>query len=195
MRTHRSLIGATVTAILFGTFATHAAAACVTAPNHQDIRAGSPKTMLTPTTLQYAGSPAAAPFDDREGDQRGAVGLWHALFLLGNGPDKYDESFQTIHADGTEMMISNGLPPALGNVCVGIWKQDGGTLTLRHMTWNWGGDGQLAGTFMMIVTFRLDRGGRSYSGTWSAKNYDVDGTLIPELNADGIVRAVRVTVD
>lgn len=123
------------------------------------------------------------------------VGLWHTLFLLGDGPVKYDESFQTIHSDGTEMMVSNGLPPALGNVCVGVWKRDGATITLKHTTWNWDSGGNFAGTFVMVVEFRLDHGGDRYEGTWSAVNFDPGGNHIPGLDAAGIVRAERVNVD
>jgi hypothetical protein len=42
------------------------------------------------------------------------------------------------------MMVINGLPPALGNVCVGILETDLGrrTFTLKHVTRN-DPDGQL----------------------------------------------------
>ena len=47
----------------------------------------------------------------------------------------------------------------------------------------------------MVATFRVSRTGSSYEGRWSAQNFDPDGHLIPELNAEGVVRALRVTVD
>jgi hypothetical protein len=129
-----------------------------------------------------------------EGTARSPVGLWRAVFLLGDGPAKYDESFQAIHADGTEMMISNGLPPALGNVCVGAWKQEGATVRMKHMTWNWTSDGGFAGTFVMTVTLRVNRSGNRYTGRWSATNFDADGNHVPELDAAGTVHALRVAV-
>ena len=108
---------------------------------------------------------------------------------------RYDQSFQQFHSDGTEIMVSNGLPPALGNVCVGVWKQDDGAVKLRHMTWNWDSNGNLTGTFVMVVTLRVDRRGNSFRGTWSADSYDLSNNVIPELHAEGIVRATRVPVD
>jgi hypothetical protein len=130
--------------------------------------------------------------------------MWHAVFRIGdaNGP-VYDETLQQFHSDGTELIVSNGLPPALGNVCVGVWKEIGQrTIKLRHMTWNWapadagfGVPGTFAGRFEMLVTLRVNRHGTGYSGTWSARNYDAAGNHIPELDAEGVVRATRITVD
>jgi hypothetical protein len=94
------------------------------------------------------------------------------------------------------MMVSNGLPPAPGNVCVGIWKQVAPrTFKLKHMTWNWDANGGFAGTFLLDVTLRLDRRGNSYMGTWVADSYDPDGTIIPELHAEGIARGTRISLN
>ena len=131
---------------------------------------------------------------DDHGGPGQAAGLWHALFVTNSG-QKYDETFQTLHSDGTEMMVSNGLPPFLGNVCVGVWKRDGGRIKLRHVTWNWNPDNSFAGTFVMVVRFKVNRKGQSYSGKWSAKNFDVDGNHLPDLDAEGNVTARRVSVD
>jgi len=132
------------------------------------------------------------------------VGMWHTVFRIGdaNGP-VYDETFQQFHIDGTEIIISNGLPPALGNVCIGVWKQVGlRTFKLRHVTWNWaaadggfGVPGSFAGSFEMVVKLKVDRRGTSYSGTWAARNFDASGNHIPDLDAEGVVRATRITVD
>src|SRR5262245_30898774 len=132
------------------------------------------------------------------------VGMWHTVFRIGdaNGP-VFDETFQQFHSDGTEGLISNGLPPALGNVCIGVWKQVGPrAYKLRHMTWNWspsdggfGVPGSFAGRFEMMVRLTVDRQRTSFSGTWAAKNFDVSGNHIPELDAEGVVRATRITVD
>ena len=100
-------------------------------------------------------------------------------------------------------LISNGLPPALGNICIGIWKRVGTrSYKLRHMTWNWsppdggfGVPGTFAGHFELEVDFDLDPNGRTFRGRWSAKNYDPSGEHLPELDADGVIRGVRLTVD
>ena len=121
--------------------------------------------------------------------------MWNTEFLLGNG-DFYDQSFQQFHSDGTEMMLSRGLPPPLGNVCVGVWKQAGRTYTLKHMAWNWNANGDYVSIFVMEVTIRLDRRGNRYLGTWRSDNLN-PATLqpIPGEHFEGTVRATRITVD
>lgn len=139
------------------------------------------------------------------GDRTGSVvGMWQAVLRIGDssGP-VYDEVFQQFHSDGTEMIVSNGLPPALGNVCVGVWKRTGpGTYKLNHMTWNWlpddgpfGVPGTFAGHFELQVRLRLNDSGNAYRGTWKATNYDTDGNHIPALDAEGVVTGKRITVD
>jgi hypothetical protein len=163
----------------------NAAAACFSTPA---------KTALAAPRALFSATPAAA-LDDRDSSSS-IVGLWNSVFLLGDGPARYDQTFQIIHADGTEMMISNGLPPALGNVCVGIWQQIAQrTFKLKHMTWNWDANGGFAGTFLMTVTLRLDRRGMTYTGSWSADSYNPDGELIPELHAEGTARGTRIGLD
>jgi hypothetical protein len=167
-------------------FVTQASAACFTTPT---------KSSLTVPRALFS-ERAAAPALDAEAGGGTIVGLWNSEFLLGDGPDRYDQTFQTIHADGTEMMVSNGLPPALGNICVGIWKQVAlRTFRIKHVTWNWDTQGHFAGTFVMLVTLRLDRRGNSYTGTWTADSYDPDGTLLPQLHAEGAARGTRITLN
>jgi hypothetical protein len=168
-------------------FARDAQAACFTTPV---------KHALVASPVRFAAQPVAAALDDQQGDGGSIVGLWHSVFLLGDGPDRYDETFQQFHADGTEMMLSNGLPPVLGNVCVGVWKPTGArTFRLRHMAWNWDADGHFVGTFAMLVTLRIDRQSNTLSGTWVADSFDPSGTLIPEAHAEGTMRGARITVD
>jgi hypothetical protein len=185
-RYHRcaTLITLTIVSVCPG-LVSRASAACFSTPT---------KTTFTTPRALFSAAPAAV-LDDREAPAS-IVGLWNSEFLLGDGPARYDQTFQIIHADGTEMMVSNGLPPALGNVCVGIWKQIAPrTFKLKHMTWNWDGNGGFAGTFLMTVTLRLDRRGASYTGSWSADSYNPDGELIPELHAEGTARGVRIGLE
>ena len=171
------------------TFATEAKAACFATTVKP--QSGAPTVLLAaPRAVQRSFDDADSP-DARDS----IVGMWNAEFLVGDGPARYDQSFQQFHGDGTEIMISNGLPPALGNVCVGVWKKDDGVVKLRHMTWNWDANGNLTGTFVMVVTLRVDRRGNSFRGTWAADSYDLSNNVIPELHAEGVVRATRVTVD
>lgn len=124
------------------------------------------------------------------------VGLWNAEFFLGDGPDRYDQTFQQFHVGGTELMLSNGLPPVLGNVCVGIWKYTGPrTVKVKHMAWNWEPSGAFAGTFVMDIELRIARDGRSYTGTWTADSFDPAGALIPAMHAEGVARARRISIE
>jgi hypothetical protein len=187
IRSHRLV---TVSALLLVAFCPgvvgRAAAACFSTPA---------KTPFAAPRALFSAPAASAAVDDRD-QSASLVGLWNSEFLLGQGPARYDQTFQTIHADGTEMMVSNGLPPALGNVCVGIWKQIAPrTFKLKHMTWNWDAKGGFAGTFLMTVTLRIDRRGNSYTGTWAADSYDTEGELIPALHAEGIARGTRIGLD
>jgi hypothetical protein len=150
--------------------------------------------------------PAAYSFEKTEGGGTSGtiVGMWHAILRLGDaeGP-VYDEVLEHFHADGTELIISNGLPPALGNVCIGVWKRIGTrTYKLKHMTWNWSSDvggfgvpGTFAGHFVLEMTLRLDGQGNAFTGRWTARNFGTDGEHLPLLDAEGVVKGVRISVD
>ena len=162
----------------------------------QEPRVELPDDAVAPVLAEYAlvdSTPGAS-----------IVGMWHTILRLGgaNGP-VFDEVLEQFHSDGTELLISNGLPPALGNICIGIWKRVGGrSYKLRHMTWNWAPDeggfgvpGAFAGHFELEVNFTLDASGRTFAGNWSARNFDPAGEHLPELDADGVINGVRLTVD
>jgi hypothetical protein len=173
-------------------------------------------TVLTLVGLAAAGLsmtlPASNAIADSYGDSdadrssnRSVVGMWHVVLQLGDesGP-VYDEVFEHFHSDGTELLISNGLPPAIGNICIGVWRQVGRrTYTLRHMTWNWspevnaafGIPGTFAGHFELHMRLRVDEHGRTYSGTWVAQNFDESGNHIPALDAEGVVKGMRILPD
>jgi hypothetical protein len=182
------LIVSLAMAVAYTVFAAEARAACF---------ATSAPRPFAASASQFAGPGAAQrEFDSDSFDVADSiVGMWNAEYLIGDGPARYDQSFQQFHSDGTEIMVSNGLPPALGNVCVGVWKKTDRTVLLRHMTWNWDVDGNLTGTFVMVVTIRVDRRGSSFRGTWAADSYDLSNNVIPELHAEGVVTATRVNVD
>lgn len=149
---------------------------------------------LTGTRLQFSSNSAASGSGDNEQAGGTIVGLFKTQFLIGDGPDLYDEAFQQFHSGGTEMMLSRGLPPVLGNVCVGIWKQTGPrTFKLKHTAWNWNPDNSFAGTFILEATIRLSRAG--FTGTWKADSFDTAGDVIPSQHFEGTLRATRIGVD
>jgi hypothetical protein len=146
--------------------------------------------------------------DDWDSDRgESIVGLWDTKFFFGpaSGGVVIDRTFQQFHSDRTELMISNGLHPSFGNVCVGVWKLVGRrTIKLRHVTWNWNAPpatgpfdvSGFGGTFVMEVTLRVNRGRETFSGTWSSISYaDADATVpIPGSEASGDVQGTRITV-
>jgi hypothetical protein len=183
----RRFAAAAVLAIL-PVCAGQARAACFTEPGGRQLPPSARFTAQSAEPTLLPQSPASA--------KPGAItGMWLTEFLLGQGPDRFDQGFQIFHADGTEVMLSNGLPPALGNVCLGVWDQSGRRIRLRHVAWNWDAEGRLTGTFILLASLRLDHRGKAFDGTWSADSYDLSNNVIPELHAEGVVRGTRIPVD
>ena len=179
------ILAALTAAALCPTFAAEAEATCLTSPLKNRLPLPSP---------QFAGRGATQGATSPDGGPAWIVGMWMSEFLVGEA--LYDQTLQQFHSDGTENILSNGLPPALGNVCFGIWNQLGSrTVKLRHLAWNWTADGQFAGLFEMIVILEVDPRGGQYTGTFIADSYDLSNNVIPELHVEGTVRAARITVD
>src|SRR5262245_18732849 len=90
----------------------------------------SPLELLThPGVLGYA----AGAVEGGDPSSSSIVGLWTVTFLVGKGPDVWDQGFELWHADGTEFTMSVAVPPAAGNICVGVWERAGGrTVKLHH---------------------------------------------------------------
>ena len=135
------------------------------------------------------------------------VGQWQIVMTAFPGTSDefvFDFGFQQFHDDGTELLISGGVPPTIGNVCIGAWERDpGGVIHLRHMTWNWAGNevpGDLpTGYFWLEVTVRTNSQGTAYAGTWRAASYDLGsgplgsgGPSQPNSAFEGTIQAVRI---
>jgi len=125
----------------------------------------------------------------------GIVGLWHTTFIFEGAV--WDEAFEQWHSDGTETALDNAVPPLLGNVCLGVYKQSGPrTYKLRHLAWNWDPSGSpLAGTFLLLMTVTVDPHGNTFSGHFISDSFDTFGNKIDELHFEGTVSAERITVD
>lgn len=124
-------------------------------------------------------------------DNSSIVGLWHLTYTDSTGAF-FLESFDMWHSDGTEYETAN-FPPAMGNNCLGVWKQTGRrTVQLNHIGWNFNADGSSAGYFTLTETNTVSRKGDTYSGTFDYKVYDVNGNLQQEVT--GTIDAKRVTV-
>ena len=181
---NRVLVGMTLAALSF-VFVNEARAACVM----KDLG----PTLAAAQRFKFVAQPSA--LHPSTESHKSIVGLWDVTFLVGNGPDIYDQGFQQWHLGGTETMVDNAVSPAFGNVCVGVWKQVGArTYKLKHVTFNWDAQGKPAGTFTLLMTVRIDRHGNAYTGTYEADSFDLSGNVIPELHVEGSVRAQRITV-
>jgi hypothetical protein len=137
------------------------------------------------------------------------VGMWQVVMTASPGtPGEFifDFAFQHFHADGTEMMSSGGVPPTVGNVCLGAWERGSdGMIRVRHVGWNFAGGalvfGDLpTGYFYMEVTLRTNSQGTAYSGTWKAASYDLGagplgsgGPPQPDTDFEGTIQAARIS--
>jgi hypothetical protein len=120
------------------------------------------------------------------------VGLWHTMYTAGNSP--FAETLKEWHSDGTEFENVNH-NPAIGAVCVGVWKQVGmRTVRLHHLGFLFNADGTSAGTFVVEETDTLAAHGRSYVGTFTFRTYDVNGNFTGT-EVKGAIAATRITVD
>src|SRR5215831_6512315 len=120
------------------------------------------------------------------------VGLWHTMYTAGNSP--FAETLKEWHSDGTEFENVNH-NPAIGAVCVGVWKQVAmRTVRLHHLGFLFNPDGTSAGTFVVEETDTLAAHGRSYAGTFTFRTYDVNGNFTGT-EVKGTTAATRITVD
>jgi len=111
------------------------------------------------------------------------VGLWHVKFV--SDGQLYDEGFDQFHADGTEILNDDGVPPAEGNVCLGVYKKIGHrTYQLKHPAFVWDGSGGLIGTLIIREAITLDPGRNSYHGSFVFDFYDLAGNLTDEVKGD-----------
>jgi len=202
----RMLSVAFLSAALFAAGAIEVSAACF-APGASKISAltGAAK-LARPGTAPALAAAAQGAVSTGGGP---IVGLWQVLMTAFPGTNNefiFDFAFQQFHADGTEMMISGGVPPSIGNVCIGAWeRRASGVIHLRHMTWNFVGGEVLGdlptGYFLLDVTLRPNSQGTAYEGTWKAASYDLGagplgsgGPPQPNSEYEGTLQAVRVSV-
>jgi hypothetical protein len=195
-RTNRTVGYALAAATLFIASASEARAGCF--GETLKSRAAGQIGTLQPGSASWLepGAAAGSGKADTTEPSDSIVGLWRVEFLVGDGPDVAFKAFQQWHQGGTETMVDNGVPPSLGNVCVGVWKQTGPrTFKLRHVTFNWDEHGTSTGTFQVIITVKLNRKGDAYTGTYTADSFDLAGNVIPDLHTEGRLRATRISVE
>jgi hypothetical protein len=123
------------------------------------------------------------------------IGLWHVTYTA-NG-STFNDTFDTWHADGTEFE-SAFLAPAGGDICVGVWKPTGlRSVTLHHVGWLFNPSTPTAtatNTFTLDEDIEVAPDGKSYSGKFTFKVWNLDGTPTPTV-VTGTMAATRITVD
>jgi hypothetical protein len=141
---------------------------------------------------QTAAAQTAAVLD---GDDATIVGLWDVKFIADN--QVVDEDFDQYHSDGTEI-LNDTPPPATGNVCLGVYtgtKPGGRTIKLKHPSWIYDPTNTVvAGIATILEKITLDRGGRSFTGTFTVQIRDLMGNAIaPDFS--GQLHGDRITPD
>jgi hypothetical protein len=205
-RPSRILSVALLSATLAAASVVEARAAC-TVPGPSKLSALTGANKLARPGIAPALAAAAQSGNSNGGGP--IVGQWQVVMTASPGtPGEFifDFGFQQFHSDGTELMISGGVPPTIGNVCIGVWeRQAGGAIHLRHMTWNWAGNEVLGdpptGYFLLEVTVRTNSQGTAYSGTWKTASFDLGagplgsgGPAQPGTEFEGTIQAVKIAV-
>ena len=133
------------------------------------------------------------------------VGMWEFRF---DGPPLppglADFGFQQFHADGTEMMISLGIPPS-GGVCQGVWRKIGkSTYALNHLAGTYVDPNPAVGGVRLHfhAVFTVDPSGNTYSGQYTVGAYFVtrdhpfdESVPIPAASGTGTWTGTRVHPD
>jgi len=125
------------------------------------------------------------------------VGLWHVIYTNSADQSTFNDTFDTWHIDGTEFE-SAFLPPAAGNICVGVWKESGPrSVMLHHVGWlfNPGTPSATAtNSFTVDAEITVAPDCKSYSGHFTFKIWNLDGSPT-KTEVTGTIAATRITVD
>lgn len=126
---------------------------------------------------------------------RSIAGLWHAVYAATDGTTFGYQSFDVWHEDGTEFESAD-IPPVVGALCVGVWRQNGTSVTLNHFGWTWDPSGlNPTGSFNLTLNVTVGPNGNSYQGTFDFKPYDINGNFEPSGEHKGTVSGTRITMD
>jgi hypothetical protein len=120
------------------------------------------------------------------------VGLWHVRFEVKG--QTIQEAYQLWNAGGTEVHNPN-VDPRTGNVCLGVWMQEGKSRTydLNHRVWNYDDSGDFLGTIRLHEKVTLGSNGDSHRGSFSLDFYDPSGKFL--MKVPGNVVAQRISVE
>jgi hypothetical protein len=174
-------------------FSISARAAC-SVPSGPTARVVLPPDFEEHAPAQYA--PEVGSDSSAHKGRPAITGLW--FVTLYSGGVAFDQGFDVWHSDGTEILNDNGPPePAwsTGSFCMGVWKQiSHNTYKLRHLGWNFDGNGNLSAKVLLLETITIDEDADHYSGTFELDSIDpVTKKLISQTT--GYLKAHRITVD
>lgn len=139
---------------------------------------------------------AHAELDFSQDSDKSIVGLWHVIYTAAD-QSTFNDTFDTWHRDGTEFE-SAFLAPAGGDVCVGVWRHTrSGAVKLHHVGWLFNPSTPTANAtnyFTLDEENTVAEDGKSYTGTFTFKIWNLDGTPTPVV-VTGTIAATRITVD
>jgi hypothetical protein len=174
---------------------TEASAGCLNLPG---FKAGAVQPISWQGKGEFVpGSPLLVADGDDSVD--GIVGFWRVTQVSKGTPGLpdgtvFDDAFQQWHSDGTEIHYDAQLPPAQGNVCLGIWKKTGRShYTLNHFYLAWDStNNSLHDRVQIREEIDLARSGDEHFGTVTIDDYDLEGNLLGHI--EGTVHATRITL-
>jgi hypothetical protein len=143
-----------------------------------------PLTALPEPALERA-LPEAAPQDD-SGPLM--TGLWKTVFKLSDG-SVVNVGFNMWHSDGTEWALDSAVPPALGDVCLGVWEHSGPrTFDTIHSNFNVDPTGTtIVSIFEERLHVTLSANGDSWAGSFTWDCFTFSGTrIVDPANGCGI---------
>ena len=120
------------------------------------------------------------------------VGLWDVKFIADN--QVVDEGFDQYHSDGNEI-LNDTAPPSTGNVCLGVYAKTGPrSLKLKHPSWIFDPTNTtVVGRATILENVSIDKGGRTFTGTFIVQLTDMDGNPLGEFS--GQLKGSRITSD
>lgn len=176
--------------IVFALFAAGAFAACGSAAQRMSV--GALSTLPLPALQQSA--PTDAPSEQPENRHEPAMtGLWKTVYESGGAV--VNLGFNTWHDDGTEWALDGSFPPALGNVCGGVWERVGPrTYVTVHPAFNYDASGvNITSIFIERLKITITPDGNCFEGTFRWDNYDFQGKLLSG-SVTGTITATRIKV-
>jgi hypothetical protein len=181
----------------FTVFAASGVASCASAAAHASTSGQVFPAFGMPSPQDQTSQPDAdeqqTPSEESHDGKSPIVGFWKTTFT--SGGVIVDVGFDQFHPDGTEISVDSPAP-SFGNICSGVWEKTGRRhYSEVHPSFNWdASSGKVVSIFIQRVEIRVNRDGKSFSGTFTWDSYDFSGNLLPASHSEGSVTGERITV-